>query len=85
MSADCTEPYGNGYKSTTYNGAYNIQPVTSASPFVVSKMEDNHLFFRGTAAKFCAEVQFSSVQSLDQLGRLEDMRNDSAVIIFQSF
>ena len=28
---------------------------------------------------------FSSVQSLDGLGRLGDMRNDSAEIIFQSF
>ena len=30
-------------------------------------------------------VQFSSVQSLDRLGRRGDMRDDSEVILFQSF
>ena len=33
--------------------------------------------------KLC--TQFSSVQSLDQLGHHGDMRNDSAEILFQSF
>ena len=32
-----------------------------------------------------AQVQFSSVQSLDPLGHQEDMRDDSAEILFQSF
>ena len=31
------------------------------------------------------EVQFSSVQSLDQLGRRRDMTDDSAEMLFQSF
>ena len=32
-----------------------------------------------------SSVQFSSVQSLDRLGRRGDMRSDSAEILFQSF
>ena len=31
------------------------------------------------------QLRFSSVQSLDRLGRREDMRDDSAEILFQSF
>ena len=66
---------------TYYADSYSLSPPSPQPGRIAAVARQRHVILQ----KLRVAIQFSSVQSLDRVGRRGDMRDDSAEILFQSF